>query len=175
MNLVHPFVFRTALPLGYLAFALFLLCAAGFGLVQVRRGLRAQLLNRTRALTGIGLLFIVGLLTVANWAPNDSIEFNPIVTVADLEGAWNDGRAVLDLNSNGTYSCSGSGSCTQLGATGRWIRDGDFLIRFTRASDGRVLIQRVVRTEKDLRLTDEAADPDMWDGILTFRHRAPAS
>src|SRR5580765_303927 len=101
MNLLNRFVFRTALPLGYVALVLFLLCAAGFGLVQVWRGLKAQPLNGIRALTGIALLFAVGLLTVANWSRNDSIEFNPIVTVADLEGAWNDGRAVLDLKSNG--------------------------------------------------------------------------
>jgi len=175
MNGLHFFVIRTALPLGYLAAALLLLCAAVFGLVQIWRGLRARPLNRVRALTGIGLLFIVGLVTAANLAYEDSIELNPVVTAADLEGTWKDGPAVLDLSPDGTYSCSGGGSCTRLGATGRWAHDGDFLLRFTRASDGRALIQRVVQAEKDLRLTNEADDPDMWDGVLTFRHQAPAS
>ena len=175
MNIPNFFVFRTAFPLGYLAFALLVLCAAVFGAAQVWRGFRARPLNGARTLIGIALLFLVGLVTVANWAPDDSIEFNPIVTIADLEGVWNEGSAVLKLSAKGTYSCIGSGSCTQLGAAGEWTRDGDFLLRFTRSDDGRVLVQRVVRRDKDLRLTNEAADPDMWDGVLTFRHRAPAS
>jgi hypothetical protein len=175
MNALNSFVLRTAFPLGYLGFALLVLCAAVFGVVLVWRGLRARPFNRARALTGIALLLGVGLVTVANWTHDDSIEFNPSVTVADLEGVWNDGNDVLELSPKGTYSCSGSNSCSQLGATGQWTRDGDFLLQFTRSGDGRVFIQRVVRTQKDLHLTNEAADPDMWDGVLTFRHRVPAS
>lgn len=175
MNILNFFVFRTAFPLGYLVFALLVLCAAVFGAVQIWRGFRARRFNGARTLIGIALLLLAGLVTVANWAPDDSIEFNPMVTVADLEGVWKDGRAVLELSAKGTYSCSGSGSCTKLGAAGEWTRDGDFLLRFTRSDDRRVLVQRVVRREKDLRLTNEAPDPDMWDGVLTFRHRAPAS
>ncbi len=175
MNVLNFFVIRTALPFGYLAIGLFLLCVAIIGLVQVWRGLRTRPLNRARALTGIALLTLAGLVTAANLVSENSVELNPIVTVADLEGVWNDGPAALELSSDGTYSCSGGGSCAQLGASGRWAHDGDFLLQFTRATDGRVLIQRVVRAEKELRLTDEAKDPDMWDGVLTFRHRAPAS
>jgi len=175
MKVLEFFVIRAAIPFACLGVALVLLGAAIFGLVQVWRGLRARPLNRIRLLAGVALLFVVGLATTANLIWENSVEFNPFITAADLEGVWNDGSAALNLNSDGSYTCSGAGSCSKVGAVGRWTRDGDFLLRFTRASDGQVLIQRVVSTERGLRLTNEVGDLDMWDGVLTFTHRVSVS
>jgi hypothetical protein len=133
MDILGLLALRTAAPFGYLLLLLALAGAAAVGLALLWGGLRARPRRRDRALVGGALLAAAALVIGANLAYGAALELNPRVTAADLAGAWRDGRATLDLRSDGTYRCGGGGACAPFGASGRWAHDGDFQLRFTPA------------------------------------------
>jgi hypothetical protein len=175
MDILSYLAIRTAAPFGYLVIVAALVGAGVVGLVALWQGLRARPRRLGQALAGGALFAAVALLIGMNLIYDATLEMNPMVTVPDLAGAWRNGSVTLDLRADGTYQCTGGAACAGFGPTGRWTRDGDFLLLFTPAGDGERLVQRVVRYAGQLRLTEEVEDPDTWSGALTFRHPAPAS
>jgi hypothetical protein len=175
MDILGLLALRTAAPFGYLLLLLALVVAAAVGLAQLSGGFRARPRHRSRVLAGGALLSGVAVVVAANLAYDAALDLNPRVTAADIAGAWRDGPATLDLRTDGTYRCGGGTACAPLGAGGQWAHDGDFQLLFTPRGADRPVVQRVVRYAGQLRLTEKVGDPDMWSGVLTFRHPAPAS
>ena len=179
MDFLSFFVFRTAFPFGYLILlGLPLLGAIVWGVVLLARDVRRYRGDgQVRMSWGLLILAGVALFIGVNVIYDRALDLNPQITPADLVGTWRRGRATLELHADGSYRCSGGGDCKPLGSEGRWTHDGSSQLDFL-VGEGEfraVTRRRVVRYAGVLRLTEAAGDPDMWDGVLTFAHRAPAS
>lgn len=173
---MSPFVFRTAVPFGYLAFwgglAIFALVSGALFV----RGVRSS--RKGRAVVGGLVLAGIAVVVAINVAADRALDLNPVIRDrAEIAGLWKDGTAVLDLRSDGSYVCRGGDACVDLGPGGSWIW-GDSRIDFQQAT-GTTAARLVLRYRHELRLTKDPGDFDAWDGDLSFRHvqaaESPAS
>jgi hypothetical protein len=163
------FIFRTALPFGYLGFWGGVVVLAIAGLVTLGRGVRSR---RLPPVIGGGLLFI-GLVTLGaiNVVAEKKLDLNPLIRDRnELAGEWKDGTSVLELRADSTFACQGGHACSELGPAGTWTWS-DFEVTFRGATDVGV-VRRIVRYDRELRLANIPGDPDEWNGKFSFRRRS---
>jgi hypothetical protein len=170
MDFLGFFAFRTAIPFGYLAFAIGFIAVVVAGLRWLIRGLMATPPDGVRVAAGAFILVGAGVFFVANVAYSAALDLNPYPHAAQVTGEWSDGPAPLTLGAKGDYDCRGGDACTGLCNSGRWRLDESASTLELECPDGHWVRQRIVRYAGALRLTDPILDPDMWDGRLTFRH-----
>ena len=165
-RIVDWFIFRTAVPFGYLAFWGGLVVLSGASVGIVIRSLRP--FRKRRMVAGSMLFAALALLGAVNVFAEQKLDFNPLIRErGDLVGVWKDGTATLDLRADGTFLCQGDGECSGVGPTGAWTWH-DFEVKF-RSIAGRTVVRRILRYGQELRLASLPDDPDVWDGRLSFR------
>jgi hypothetical protein len=165
---MHVFIFRTAIPFGYVGFWGGLFVVAVAALVLLGRGIRSR---RAVLVIGGGLV-VVGVVAFAaiNVAAEKRLDLNPVIhDRMELAGQWHAGTSALDLRADGTFVCQGGDECSALGPRGTWSWR-DFEITFRGAKDVGV-VRRVVRYDRELRLASIPGDPDEWNGRFSFRRR----
>lgn len=164
-------VFRTGVPFGYLFFVAALAGAAVLGIALLARGLGSRPRRPGAGALGGGVVVACALVLWANIGAG-AVEWNPMIHGSNaLTGRWHDGRAILELASDGTYSCTGR-ACGELGRSGRWARKGDFYVAFV-VRGGSAVQWRI--TERGGRYQfvagDTQGDPDGWRPRPTFARR----
>jgi hypothetical protein len=165
---MDAFIFRTAIPFGYLAFWGGVAVLAVTTLGTVGRGIRS---GRTAHTLGGGIV-VAGLVALAaiNVAAEKKLDFNPLIRDdTELAGRWRDGTSVLDLRADGTFTCQGGDECSELGPAGTWSWR-DFQITFC-GPTGVTVVRRIIRYDGESRLANWPADPDTWNGQFSFRRR----
>jgi hypothetical protein len=166
---MDAFIFRTAIPFGYLPFWGGVALLAVAALATVGRGIRSR---RTAHVIGGGVV-VAGLVALAavNVAAEKKLDFNPLIRdETELAGQWRDGRSVLDLRADGTFTCRGGSECAGLGPAGTWSWR-DFQITFC-APTGVTVVRRIIRYDGEVRLANWPADSDSWNGQFSFRRRS---
>jgi hypothetical protein len=163
---VTEVVFHTGVPFGYAGFwgGLSLLALGACALIV--SGVRSS--ARRRVGLGRAALATIVTFTWLNVSADRNLDLNPaIYDRGEIVGQWTDHNAALALQVDGTYTCRGKDACAELGTGGTWTWT-DFRIVF-HPSVGNEVLRRLVRYRRELRLTSLFADPDTWDGRLSFR------
>lgn len=167
---------RTAVPFGYLAFAMMLCVVAAAGLLLFVAGLflRKSILGRVMAVVGWVVFCGVVVVIVANLLFDSRLNMNPTrVTSEALIGEWLDGKTSLRLAADGSFTLQASGRLIRrLGtrnASGNWSQhDSRLHLRTTSGQELSPL--RVIQFGKQYRIiVDDFGDPDEWDGRLGFK------
>jgi len=155
---------RTAIPFGYLFIALILGAALVIGIAFLVFGL----LRRRTGLICVGSVISLGIigLVVYQLTFDAAMEWNPsIPDDAQVIGTWASDRETVTLRPDHTVDYR---SDTE-GFTGRWTRE-EWNLRLT--ADNVDSSMRFISFREDLRLmTNQPADPDMWDGDLGLSRR----
>jgi hypothetical protein len=166
-------VFHTAVPFGYLLFALVLVALMALAGTL----LAAYFFTKPRkfglAATGGALLALVVAIAAAN-LNQEEIDFNPLVRERlELAGAWRNDASRLDLLSDGRYKCDGD-ACANLGSNGSWQREGDFFLVLRPVTGPNARWRLAVRGEHLwLAAGNFQSDPDLWQPKFTFEQSAP--
>lgn len=168
---MNALVFRTGVPFGYLLLFAVLVGTGVLGIALLARGLGSR--PRRPGVGAVGGGVVVACVLVL-WANVDAgaVEWNPVIHGSDaLTGRWHDGRAILELASDGTYSCTGR-ACGELGRSGRWAREGDFYVAFD-VSGGSGVQWRITERGGHYQFVagDTQGDPDGWRPRPTFTHQ----
>jgi hypothetical protein len=160
------FVFRSAVPFGYLGFWVGVVVLEIIALALVVGGLRSA--RKGTAISGGLLLTGLIVVTVVNVIYDKNLDTNPMIHGRqELAGSWKDGAATLELRLDGTFACQGGNECSELRGAGAWAWN-DFEITF-RPATGPEVVRRIVRYDDELRLANVPGDLDAWDGRFSFR------
>ena len=136
----------TTMLFAYVGFTVALLVMLALAVVLLASGLLRKPRKAGRAAAGGALLVGVVTCAAALWW-EEQIDFNPLVrSPSQLTGTWQDGASRLDLHADGRYTCGGE-TCAQIGAEGRWLREGDFYIVFRPLRGHEVSWRMVVREQ----------------------------
>ncbi|HEY8101206.1 MAG TPA: hypothetical protein VIF82_10675 [Burkholderiaceae bacterium] len=169
------FVFRTAIPFGYLIASAGFVALSILSVVLFFRGVLGKPRRTTLIVLSGVLMFFLVMVGVAN-LNEESIDWNPLVrNTSELTGTWQDGSSNLVLLSDGQYRCSGN-ACDGIDVKGNWQRSGDFYILFRPINASQVEWRLAMHAGRlSLASGVTKGDPDMWLPKLTFQRVLPNS
>ncbi len=165
---------RTAIPFGYLFFALgWVVGMSALAVIMLRCIHHQKVVNFFGFFASLTGLCFGALIFVANTVLREQVEFNPLFSKIDLIGGWTNGSSGFELASKNEASFSLEPDLRKLlgilNGEGYWERTGDFDVNIGNQRMSQTTKLRVVRYRDELRIIiQDYPDLDMWDGDLGF-------
>jgi len=175
-ELISTMQFRTAIPFGYLIFALILLISSLWAAKSIFHLCWKKNFRSVKLYFALGLLLVNSAYAYVNIAFEHDLNLNPTFVEADVFGEWQDGNSRLSLLKDGTAVLNLDKEYrTRLGlenGKGYWNKHQDFEISIGKGqkeSGSKSAFLRVVIFNSKYRIIDYPEDGDMWDGDLGFK------
>ena len=176
-DLISAIQFRTALPFGYLIFALIWLTISLWATKNIIQLCWKKKFRSIKLYLASGILLVSSAYAYVNIAFEEYLNINPLFVEADVFGEWQDGSSSFSLLQDGTAVLKLDKEYrTRLGmenGKGYWYKHQDFYISISNAqkeSSSKSVLFRVVNFNGKYRvIADYPSDPDQWDGDLGFK------
>lgn len=176
-DLFSILLIRTAIPFGYLIYAVMWLVVSLWAIVTIVRLCWTGRFGSIKLYVASALLFLSAATIYSNMMFDKYLDLNPGFADADIIGTWRDGnseftlletgRTIIDLTDEHRYRLDVENG------EGTWQKIYDFNIKISDAQEkpgSKTGLLRVIRFNEKYRIIiDDFDDPDMWDGDLGFK------